>query len=115
MRKRVNIYGDVPKRLKGPDSKSGRRPLGVQGFKSLHLRQNALELNISKALFLLLLINSVIIKLAWRYLMKCIYCNNESDLTVSDIIPYALTEAKLKNGLYAKNITVLLMIITKTK
>lgn len=47
--------------------------------------------------------------------MKCIYCNNESDLTVSDIIPYALTEAKLKNGLYAKNITVLLMIITKTK
>ena len=28
--------------------------------------------------------------------MKCIYCNNESDLTVSDIIPYALTGAKLK-------------------
>ena len=28
--------------------------------------------------------------------MKCIYCNSETDLTVSDIIPYALTGAKLK-------------------
>ena len=28
--------------------------------------------------------------------MKCIYCNNESDLSVSDIIPAALTGAKLR-------------------
>lgn len=28
--------------------------------------------------------------------MKCIYCNNENDLTVSDIIPAALTGAKLR-------------------
>lgn len=28
--------------------------------------------------------------------MKCIYCNNETDLTISDIIPSALTGAKLK-------------------
>ena len=27
--------------------------------------------------------------------MKCIYCNNESDLTVSDIIPYALADLGL--------------------
>ena len=38
-RKRVNIYGDVPKWLKGPDSKSGRSVLPAQEFKSLHLRQ----------------------------------------------------------------------------
>lgn len=31
-------YGDVPKWLKGPDSKSGRRVLPVQEFESLHLR-----------------------------------------------------------------------------
>ena len=31
-------YGDVPKWLKGPDSKSGRSALPAQGFKSLHLR-----------------------------------------------------------------------------
>ena len=34
--------------------------------------------------------------------MKCIYCNNESDLTVSDIIPYALTGAKLKKRFVCK-------------
>ncbi len=28
--------------------------------------------------------------------MKCIYCNNDNDLTVSDIIPAALTGAKLR-------------------
>ena len=32
-------YGDVPKWLKGPDSKSGRRVLPVLGFESPHLRQ----------------------------------------------------------------------------
>ena len=34
--------------------------------------------------------------------MKCIYCNNDSDLTVSDIIPYALTGAKLKKRFVCK-------------
>ena len=34
--------------------------------------------------------------------MKCIYCNNDSDLTVSDIIPYALTGAKLKKCFVCK-------------
>ena len=28
--------------------------------------------------------------------MKCVYCNTEKDLTVSDIIPYALTGAKVQ-------------------
>lgn len=28
--------------------------------------------------------------------MKCIYCNNDTELTISDIIPAALTGAKLK-------------------
>ena len=28
--------------------------------------------------------------------MKCIYCNRDTDLTVSDIIPAALTGAKLR-------------------
>ena len=32
-------FGDVPKRLKGPDSKSGRSAPPARGFKSLHLRQ----------------------------------------------------------------------------
>ena len=32
------IFGDVPKWLKGPDSKSGRSVLPALGFKSLHLR-----------------------------------------------------------------------------
>ena len=32
------LYGDVPKWLKGPDSKSGRSVLPALGFKSLHLR-----------------------------------------------------------------------------
>ena len=40
-KKRVEIYGDVPKWLKGPDSKSGRRVLPVQEFESLHLHHNA--------------------------------------------------------------------------
>ena len=30
--------------------------------------------------------------------LKCIYCNTDSDLTVSDIIPFALTGAKLRKG-----------------
>ena len=34
-----SILGDVPKRLKGPDSKSGRSVLPALGFKSPHLRQ----------------------------------------------------------------------------
>ena len=34
--------------------------------------------------------------------MKCIYCNSEEDLTVSDIIPYALTGAKLKKRFVCK-------------
>ena len=34
-----SIFGDVPKRLKGPDSKSGRSVLPALGFKSPHLRQ----------------------------------------------------------------------------
>lgn len=34
--------------------------------------------------------------------MKCIYCNSESNLTVSDIIPYALTGAKLKKRFVCK-------------
>ena len=34
-------YGDVPKWLKGPDSKSGRRVLPVQEFESLHLRHKS--------------------------------------------------------------------------
>ena len=33
------IFGDVPKWLKGPDSKSGRSVLPAQEFESLHLRQ----------------------------------------------------------------------------
>ncbi len=33
-------FGDVPKWLKGPDSKSGRSVLPALGFKSLHLRQH---------------------------------------------------------------------------
>ena len=33
------LYGDVPKWLKGPDSKSGRSVPPAQEFKSLHLRQ----------------------------------------------------------------------------
>ena len=32
------IYGDVPKWLKGPHSKCGRRLKSARGFKSLHLR-----------------------------------------------------------------------------
>ncbi len=36
----LNTSGDVPKRLKGPDSKSGRSALPARGFKSLHLRYN---------------------------------------------------------------------------
>lgn len=35
--------GDVPKRLKGPDSKSGRSVLPAHGFKSHHLRLNAIQ------------------------------------------------------------------------
>ena len=34
-------YGDVPKWLKGPDSKSGRSAPPAQEFKSLHLRHRA--------------------------------------------------------------------------
>ena len=34
--------------------------------------------------------------------MKCIYCNSESNLTVSDIIPAALTGAKLKKRFVCK-------------
>ena len=33
-----SAYGDVPKWLKGPDSKSGRSVPPARGFKSLHLR-----------------------------------------------------------------------------
>ncbi|MBQ7969312.1 MAG: hypothetical protein IJ292_05775 [Clostridia bacterium] len=35
-------------------------------------------------------------------LMKCIYCNCENDLTVSDIIPYAMTGAKVKKSFVCK-------------
>ena len=28
--------------------------------------------------------------------MKCIYCNDDTELTVSDIIPYTLTGAKVR-------------------
>ena len=34
--------------------------------------------------------------------MKCVYCNEERDLTVSDIIPYALTGAKLRKTFVCK-------------
>lgn len=34
--------------------------------------------------------------------MKCIYCNSEIDLTISDIIPYALTGAKLTKEFVCK-------------
>ena len=34
--------------------------------------------------------------------MKCIYCNNEENLTVSDIIPWALTGAKLRKRFVCK-------------
>jgi len=34
--------------------------------------------------------------------MKCIYCNCEAELTVSDIIPYALTGAKVKRRFVCK-------------
>ena len=33
------IFGDVPKRLKGPHSKCGRRLKSAREFESLHLRQ----------------------------------------------------------------------------
>lgn len=34
--------------------------------------------------------------------MKCIYCNEETELTVSDIIPFALTGAKVKRQFVCK-------------
>ncbi len=37
--KAKNLIGDVPKWLKGPDSKSGRSASPAQEFESLHLRQ----------------------------------------------------------------------------
>ncbi len=36
--KLIHIVGDVPKRLKGPDSKSGRSASPARGFKSPRLR-----------------------------------------------------------------------------
>lgn len=34
--------------------------------------------------------------------MKCIYCNSEEELTLSDIITYAITGAKLKKSFVCK-------------
>ena len=45
--------------------------------------------------------------------MKCIYCNCETELTSSDVIPYAITGAKLENALFVRSIMLLRMIILK--
>ena len=39
------IFGDVPKRLKGPHSKCGRRLKSAREFESLHLRQGKTRRN----------------------------------------------------------------------
>ena len=37
-----------------------------------------------------------------EYIMKCIYCNSEVELTSSDIITYAITGAKLTKSFVCK-------------
>ena len=74
-------YGDVPKWLKGPDSKSGRRVLPVQEFESLHLRHNA---------------TVILIELRWHFSMP----ENRLIQGFSDLSAYKRTprQAILRRG-----------------